>query len=312
MNFSQLFGIFSNRHKVPSGEGKPLTKEFRYRVLQLCQDVFSDYTNFAIIGSRVPIFWLEIHKKLQYFHGRLTLPNHPTGSYDQDTFAFLSQCSDEHFLDFVEMICQTDIFREVDMDEDKLVNPVNEFLRQDELPYSLTGFTFEEHTETSSYGQEHRVISTASYPQIIRRESELIHNTAIEPTLVLLSNSSVFSSANKEFLGALADYRKGDYTDCITKCGSSFESIMKIICNRKSWDYKQTDTASALLNNILPHTNLESFFEQPIMLIATIRNRLSSSHGGGMQPRTVSQQVANFAINATASAILLLVAETNP
>ena len=251
MNFSQLFSVFSSRHKVPSGEGKPLTEEFRYRVLQHCQDVFGGYVTSGITGPRVPLFWSEINKKLRYFHGRSTLPNHPTGSNYEDTIAFLSQCSDEHFLDFVEMIFQTDIFREVHMDEGELVNPVNEFLRQDELPYSLTGFTFEEYTETTSSGREHRFIDIASYPQIIRRESELIHNTAIEPTLVLLANSSVFSSANKEFLEALADYRKGDYTDCITKCGSSFESIMKIICDRKSWDYKQTDTASTLLNNIL-------------------------------------------------------------
>jgi hypothetical protein len=33
---------------------------------------------------------------------------------------------------------------------------------------------------------------------------------------------------------------------CLTKCGASFESFMKIICDKKAWAYKQTDTASVL------------------------------------------------------------------
>ena len=59
-------------------------------------------------------------------------------------------------------------------------------------------------------------------------------------------------------------------------------------------------------------TRLESFFKQPMMLIATIRNRLSSVHGAGTEPRDVPKHVAQYTINATASAILLLVEETNP
>jgi hypothetical protein len=54
---------------------------------------------------------------------------------------------------------------------------------------------------------------------------------------------------------------------------------------------------------------MESYFDQPLLLIATMRNRLSSSHGAGAQPRVVPAHRARYVINATAAAILLLVEE---
>nr|WP_246311469.1 abortive infection family protein [Halomonas zhaodongensis] len=45
------------------------------------------------------------------------------------------------------------------------------------------------------------------------------------------------------------------------------------------------------------------------MLIATLRNRLSSSHGAGAQAKVVPEHVATYAVNATASAILFLYSE---
>ena len=50
-------------------------------------------------------------------------------------------------------------------------------------------------------------------------------------------------------------------------------------------------------------------FEQPLLNIATLRNKLSNAHGAGVQHRRVPQHVAKYAINATAAAILLLVEE---
>jgi hypothetical protein len=87
---------------------------------------------------------------------------------------------------------------------------------------------------------------------------------------------------------------------------------MKIICDRKGWPYQQSDTASTLLRAILSRTNLDSFFEQPLLVIGTLRNRLSKAHGAGTQHRAVPRHVARFAVNTTAAAILLLVDATSP
>ena len=305
LSFSQIFSVFSRREKAAATVTKPLTQEFRFRVFQLCADTFFD--------EFPSEFWAEMHRNLRYLHGRPSLTGRRMDSEKVDVLTFLSQCSDEHFFDFIEFIFQSRSFQRLSygIAADQFVNDINEFLRIDDLPYSLTGFVREEVQKENSSGGTFTIIETVSYPQIIRRDSEALHQTAIQPTLTLLADAA-FNSANQEFLDALGHYRKGEYADCMAKCGSSFESVMKVICDRKKWSYRQTDTAEPLLNIIIGKTGMESFFNQPIMLVATMRNRLSSAHGAGTQQRNVPEHRAQYAVNATASAILLLVHETNP
>ena len=309
VNFSQIFSVFSKREKAPGTVSKPLTQEFRFRVFQLCADTFAD--NFY--GSSGE-FWKELHRNLSYLHGRPSLAGEPMDSARVDALTFLSLCSEEHFFDFIELIFKSSPYDRLLRSfngVDQFVSDVNDFLRVDDLPYSLTEFVREEVQKENSNGATFTIIETISYPQIIRRDSGAIHQTAIQPTLTLLANP-VFKAANSEFLEALNHFRKGEHADCIAKCGSSFESVMKVICDRKKWPYQQSDTAEPLLKTIVDRTKMESFFHQPIMLVATMRNRLSSSHGAGVQVRRVPERRAQFVINATASAILLLVGETNP
>ena len=292
MDFSRIFDVFSQRPQPLPQAAKPLTTTFKHRVVFLCRDNFD-----------LPLFWQEIHQKLQYLHGRQFLSAGHSSVPVEDTIGFLNDCSDDHFLDFVELIFKSHLQESI---SHGLVGPVNEFLRLDDLPYVLTDFVW-----VTEGNAPYRSWRREGFPQIIRRENEAIHKTAIEPTLALLK-SPIFSSANNEFLQALADYRKDDYMVCVVKCGSAFESVMKIICARKAWSYQQTDTAEPLLTTIVEKTRLEPFFKQPLMLIATTRNRLSSAHGAGTEPRDVPKHVAQYTINATASAILLLVEEANP
>ena len=43
-----------------------------------------------------------------------------------------------------------------------------------------------------------------------------------------------------------------------------------------------------------------------------IRNNLGNAHGAGVEPRDVAKHLAQYTINVTASAILLLVEATKP
>ena len=313
MNFDQVLGVFSKRHKGSRMLTKPLTHEFKKRVLLLCRDTFPRYRDYMGV-ARPSDFWSDIYNRLEYIQARSDLSGMYPHSVDMATIDFLSHCEDKHFFDFVELIFQLEILWNSGpgVNALKLVEDVNRFFEEDDLPYFLTRFVL----PARSPGVAHRTIHAdyvnvpiEAYPQIICKESEVLHQQAIEPALSLFVEPH-FASASEEFLNALKDYRKGDYRDCVAKCGSSFESVMKVICDRKKWPYKQTDTASPLLSTILPRTSLDSFYEQPIMLIATIRNRYSTAHGAGTQPKTVSKHVAQYVINATASAILLLVGET--
>lgn len=315
MNFSQIFGVFSKRSKASDRAVKPLTSEFKNRVLLLCNNTFSDHVHRPYYPT-VLEFWSDIHTKLQYLHGYPVLTGSRVASVAEDVVNFLLHCSDEHFLDFVEMIFQIQGVA----GDSALVNSINTFFDVDSLPYRLTDHAYspvrlipasEIGLPSGNSDSGIRASTLETYPQVICLENEVLYVNATEPTLTLLSEPA-FSQANAEFREALKDYRKGDYRDCVTKCGSSFESVMKVICDRKKWPYQQTDTVSKLLKTILQQTTLDSFYEQPIMLIATIRNRYSTAHGAGTQQKTVSKHVANYVINATASAILLLVDETKP
>ena len=85
---------------------------------------------------------------------------------------------------------------------------------------------------------------------------------------------------------------------------------MKSLCKRNKWPFdEKKDTAGSLLKIVVSHSKLDPCFEQPLLLIATMRNRLSSSHGGGTTVRSVERHVAQYVIASTAASILLPVHE---
>jgi hypothetical protein len=301
MDFKAIFQSFSRRDDSTTSP-KPLTASFRNRVIMRCRDAFG-------LAGYLDALWLQIHSKLAYLHGspRLT-SSEDVRTHADDILLFLYECSDNHFLDFIELVFRTEACFHLPH-SDQLIEDFNEFLRVDDLPYALTRFVWTKGKRVE-FGAERETTTLTGYPQVIRRDSQVLHETAVAPVLYLLPDQG-FDAANKEYLEALADYRRGDHADCLTKCGSAFESVMKVVCHRQSWPYKDTDTASALLRTVIQRSTLDSFFEQPLMLIATIRNRLSTSHGSGTQPREVPPSVAEYALNATAAAILLIVRQAS-
>lgn len=315
MGLKDIFDVFSRRSGATNGMREKIPATTRNRVFMWCRDIFSNRRSYGGGGDYTHQFWEEIHHFLQLRHGRGHLSDQRSGSLSRakDTIAFLSSCNDLEFLDFLEYIFRVECFFHVSLPETQIVAELNELLRVDNLPYHVTDFVKEEVREIMQGppfgGREGTVIKTLSFPKVIARESEVAHTHVIEPVLKLLQ-APAFKSANAEYLEALEDYRKGDLGDCLTKCGSAFESVMKVICEGKSWPYKQTDTAGSLVKTILDHTSLDNYLEPVLMIVATLRNRLSKAHGAGIQIRSVPRHLAAYALNSTAAAILLLAAET--
>ena len=306
MSMRDVFGVFSRRSSQAKKQDVPciLTHEFRTRLIMYCTERFG--ADAMTIHGFVSDFWDEVHGKLRYLFGRTELVKHTrVVSRFQDTADFLMVCPDENVLDFVEYIFQTEAaFR---VQEEEVIQDINRFFRTDDLPYELTPSVWEKATRGPYGGPPGGSQALVTRPQVIRRDDEVTHEMAVGPALTLLRDKS-FTSANTEFLRALADFRKGDYDDCLAKCGSAFESTMKIICDRRGWPYDQhKDTAGPLVSKVIKNSGLDNIFDQPLMIVATLRNRLSSAHGSGVQTRNVPAHVPKYAINATAAAILLLV-----
>ncbi len=299
MDMTRVFGVFSRRTEAKALPPKPLTDAFRNRVLMALRDSLGE-------SQRLDSFWPEIHKKLQYLHGTPQLsPGNPRTPM-MDSIGFLLACDDSSFLDFIEYALES--YWHLDF-PGKVVDDLNQFLLVDDLPYAITGYVWTDTIETNRHGGKQKVSNLTAHPQVIVRGSQVTHALAIEPALTLLKRPE-FVAANTEFLDGLSDYRKGDYGDCLTKCGSAFESVLKVICHRNSWPYDPKDTADPLLKTVFAHKpTLEPFLKEPLMIVATLRNRLSKSHGAGTTPKTVPPNRAEYTINATAAAILLLVSE---
>ncbi len=307
MELDKIFDVFSRRNRGPDPCGYGITSTTRNKILLFCHDVFSGKLR-EYDTDCLEDFWGEIHSMLQYRHGRARLYEKPTPSRDADTAAFLSTCKDDEFLDFVEYILKVRcIWR---FDSDAVVDGVNKIFASENVGYELTHPVLEETTVPGDYmiRGPHTSIKTIAYPQIIRKDNEVIHTEVIKPALQLITDPK-YKTANQEYLDALEDYRKADYGDCLTKCCSAFESVMKIICDKKGWNYSQNDPAGTLVTAMMKNLKIDPFFQPTLMIIATLRNRLSSSHGAGTEPRAISQNLARYALNMTASAIVFLVNE---
>jgi hypothetical protein len=53
-------------------------------------------------------------------------------------------------------------------------------------------------------------------------------------------------------------------------------------------------------------TEMDIFWEQPLMTVGTLRNKLSTSHGAGEVQKVVPEHVAKYTLNMTVSAIIFL------
>lgn len=313
MKFSQIFNVFSKRKKEIEPFVRNAPTALRNKILLFCRDVFSNSLSSFGRGDYTGEFWNEIHQMLLYRHGKFQLSDGTPQSRAEDAMNFLLTCKDEEFFDFIEYIFRVKCLFHISIEENVIVAEINELFASENIGYELTEIVKEEVVEAvNDYpfsGREQRIIKTVAYPQVIKKDDQFIHTETIMPALNLLSEPK-YKTANREYLEALEDYRKGDYGDCLTKCGSTFESVMKIICESKKWRYEQTDTASKLLTIIIKESEIETFFNDPLIIIATLRNRLSKSHGAGISPKVVSQNYARYALNSTAAAIVFLVNET--
>jgi hypothetical protein len=314
---TSVFDVFSRRGaaRAPRGTAyKPdqISERLRNRIVILYRDVMSGQwpTNgWATSENRTGEFWQQVHNALEHLHGRVRLaPNVETNSLIEDAHAFVQHCSAEEFFDFLELSFRTDCMWRVVHERNQLVDAINEIFRVENAPYHLTPVVTREEPDTAS-NRRSITIHTVAWPRVIRAEDEVTFSEAIAPALSVLA-APHFEAASLEFRDALDEYRKGHYGDCMTKCGSAFESVLKVLCKRNGWPFdEKRDMAKTLLTLVLGKSSLDPFFEQPLMLIATMRNRLSSAHGGGAAVRTVERHVAQYAITSTAAAVILLVHE---
>jgi Domain of unknown function (DUF7014)/AbiJ N-terminal domain 4 len=149
--------------------------------------------------------------------------------------------------------------------------------------------------------------------QIVRIDSELIHEEIVKPALALL-HSKEFSGAEEEFLKAHEHYRHGSNEEALNECLKAFESTMKVICDKRQWAYGPRATSKNLIHVCLEKELIPTFWLSHYTALRTLlessvptgRNNLSG-HGQGSIPHNVPDYLVAYMLHMTASAIVFLV-----
>jgi hypothetical protein len=161
--------------------------------------------------------------------------------------------------------------------------------------------------------KEHGIGYQYSSNKIIRIDTEFIHHEIVKPALKLLRGKD-FRGAQAEFLKAHEHYRHGRSLEALNECLKTFESVMKIICDKHSWQYAPSVTSKGLIQiclekGLIPkywdayYTSLRSMLESSV---PTGRNNLSG-HGAGAKPVIVPDYLVAYMLNMTASTVVFLI-----
>ena len=319
-----IFDSFSSRRttleigysfKPKKKRDKWETGNFKERTLLLYSQLTNGSWNtdrFQAQVGRGHEFWVEVHARLQMLYGEYAISRRRVNSPLEDLKGFLNECSTERFFDFVEQSFRVEALRYLVHEENRLVEGINEVLRFSSVPYQLTRMVKRvEQNDTESYGIDGPgtyTVTITAYPMFIGTNEEITHEQGVWPALAVLE-APHFEAANGELRTALEKYKNNEFEECLTRCGSCFESVLKILCTRKGWNPKKGSTIRPLLGEVVKKSEIPSFLEQPLISIATIRNRLSSAHGGGSQKRIATRSIAQYTITSTCAAIVLLTEE---
>ena len=149
--------------------------------------------------------------------------------------------------------------------------------------------------------------------EIVRVDSQLIHQEAVVPALTVLRGAE-YSNAHEEFLSAYEHYRHGNMQEALVDCYKCFESTMKVICTKRGWHFDPRASArdlveSCLTNGLIPpywqthFGGLRSVLESAI---STPRNR-QAGHGAGPGPSPdIPNELVSYVLHMTAATVLFL------
>ena len=288
LSFSQRHGYKKIPEPVKPGEISEKARKQLWNKLYEAVPMVEEWVDYNSSFEAVGDPWFSILKYLHDKFFELTV----------DEFSFFYS---DFLRDYKSLICGS----ENALPPEKLLELVEYIIAHPMCPPEFVDAVAETFEECRlPYG----VIRTPKV-SIYDAEDEATRKLALEPALAVLAEQR-FEVAGKEFRSAMNDYRNGDYANCLANCGSSFESVLKVICKSKGWSFNKNPNAGQLIKTVVEKSSLDSFFKYPLVLIATMRNRLSNAHGGGDKPRAPRRSIARYAVASTAAAIVLLVSES--
>jgi hypothetical protein len=299
--------LFSKRQKRLRGEVPDiyiyddLPQKLRVQIVHIIRDAFGVVRS---DGDRPSKVYRLVNDTLCRELGVFKLNDHTTRDGTSVFTFFLKQESVEQALDVVEL-CFRIIILAIESDYSYKFNTERKIEPLDAI------------AELNERFKEHGVGYQFESGEIIRVDSQFLHAEAVKPALSLLKGDK-FRGANEEFLKAHEHYRHGRYKECLVDALKSFESTMKTICGLRGWETQPTNTAKNLISICLENGLLAPYSETQLSSlrsllesgIPTIRNK-HGGHGQGVSPIAVPGYLARYALNLTATTILMMVEANN-
>lgn len=290
-----MFELLSKRIKNAKGEPEvyiydSFPSTFRNQVFYIIEEV---------VDQNNEIYWTSLHRTFAKEKGIKFLGRHTyldSSNCKLNIESYVSNSNEVDFLDFLDYIFHYFYEEAKDYSDFYFSEKVEEAIR--DLNFRM---------------KQHNLGYEFVNGEIIRIDSKILHAEVIKPALFLLFEEG-FESAEEEMRKAFEAKRKGNYTSAITECGKAFESTMKIICDKKGYIYKQTDTANKLISILVDNSFFPDYMQTHLNHIKstlesglpTIRNR-EGAHGQGTDASIVSEEYAEYAINLVATNIVFLV-----
>lgn len=119
----------------------------------------------------------------------------------------------------------------------------------------------------------------------------------------LKGQEEVFQASFNEMVIAMEFFEKGSYAESISNAEKSYESVLKIVCDvsRGNADKLTKQVLETNICNIPESMTRDGFREKVLMSLPYVRNNSTASHGSGKKVVEISKEMANLAINMTAS-----------
>jgi len=305
--------IFSKKKAHSSHDKFNIPQKLRVRIVKIVQylveEVVVKSSPFVSRPGESPAyeFYQRIHEVLCYEFGQFNLSGRHN-SAKEDVLSFLLKTENsEQLLKTIEYLFRF-AYEEIFAYEK---TPVGEQFGISSSKHAINSFD-ETVKELNQNFNENNINYQYESGRIIRVDSQFTHQEIIKPVLTVLAGP-IYRGANEEFLSAYDHYQAERYKESINECLKAFESCMKSICEKRKWNYSQTDTAKKLIGTLFneglfPEYMLSQFNGVRAVLESgtpTMRNK-QSGHGQGPKVIPVPKHMARYALNLTASNIILL------
>lgn len=304
-----ILDIFSKRQRRSRGELPDIyqydnfPRKFRAQIIYILRDALGNPNHYNSITNDL---FRQVHDALCREYGEFTLAEEFTreGDFQRAIFKFFLETTDiEKALDVIELA----LLLTIDLQHDW--NFKN---------YSQPTMTADEAVEeTNSRFREHGIGFQFEGGEIVRVDSQFLHQEAVRPALGLLNQKS-YEGANQEFLTAHEHYRHGRFKEAIAEAAKALESTLKVIGMRRNWPIKNTDTAKTLISVLFDENLVPSYLQSEFTAlrttlesgVPTVRNKVAG-HGQGANPTLVPDYLASYVLHLTASTIVFLIKADN-